>query len=103
MFDWIVWCLSVNNGTLIARRNGYVFITQNTHQQIKAIHSGKLLIEQGALCGYLPYEYQDDLKFKSAINGYAVIYQDSKGNTNFSKSNFIHLGSRVPTKKKILF
>jgi hypothetical protein len=32
-YNGIVWCVSVNNGTLIVRRNGKVCITQNTHQK----------------------------------------------------------------------
>jgi len=31
-YDGKVWCVSVNNGTLLVRRNGKVCVTQNTHQ-----------------------------------------------------------------------
>ena len=36
------------------------------------------------------------------MNGYAVIYQDSDGNTNFNLSTPVYLGTHVPVKKEIL-
>ena len=44
----------------------------------------------------LPYQFKPDLRFKNAINGYAVIYQDSDGNTNFNDSTPVYLGTHLP-------
>ena len=77
-------------------------VVGHTHKVYKGIVSGKLLIEQGAMAHKLPYQFQPDLRFKNAMNGYAVIYQDSTGNTNFNDSTPIYLGSHLPTKKGVL-
>lgn len=77
-------------------------VVGHTHKVYKGVVSGKLLIEQGAMAHKLPYQFQPDLRFKNAMNGYAVIYQDSNGNTNFNDSQPIYLGTHLPTKKEIL-
>ena len=77
-------------------------VVGHTHKVYKGVVSGKLLIEQGAMAHKLPYQFQPDLRFKNAMNGYAIIYQDSNGNTNFNDSQPIYLGSHLPTKKEIL-
>ena len=77
-------------------------VVGHTHKVYKGIVSGKMLIEQGAMAHRLPYQFRADLRFKNAMNGYAVIYQDSNGNTNFNDSQPIYLGSHVPVKKGIL-
>jgi len=77
-------------------------VVGHTHKVYKGIVSGKLLIEQGAMAHKLPYQFQPDLRFKNAMNGYAVIYQDANGNTNFNDSQPIYLGTHLPTKKEIL-
>lgn len=71
----------------------------HTHMQSKVIVDGRLLIEQGALCGLLGYEGKSNLQFGFSTNGYAIVYQDHKGNTNFNDSNFISLGQSLPKKK----
>lgn len=48
------------------------------------------------------YEHKANLKFAHAMNGYAVIYQDEEGNTDFSTSRPYYLGSELPAKKKIV-
>jgi len=73
----------------------------HTHNQSKQIVDGRLLIEQGALCGLLGYEGKANLKFGFTTNGYGIVYQDSNGNTNFNDSGFIHLGKHFPKKKAI--
>ena len=73
----------------------------HTHKVYKGIVSNKMLIEQGAMCHKLPYQFRADLRFKNAMNGYAIIYQDSNGNTNFNDSGSIYLGSHLPVKKGI--
>ena len=77
-------------------------VVGHTHKVYKGVVSGKLLIEQGAMAHKLPYQFQPDLRFKNAMNGYAVIYQDANGNTNFNDSQPIYLGTHLPTKKEIL-
>lgn len=77
-------------------------VVGHTHKVYKGVVSGKLLIEQGAMAHKLPYQFQPDLRFKNAMNGYAVIYQDANGNTNFNDSQPIYLGTHLPTKKEVL-
>ena len=77
-------------------------VVGHTHKVYKGVVSGKMLIEQGAMAHKLPYQFKADLKFKNAMNGYAVIYQDSDGNTNFNDSQPIYLGSHLPVKKKAI-
>ena len=76
-------------------------VVGHTHKVYKGMVSNKMLIEQGAMCHKLPYQFRADLKFKNAMNGYAIIYQDSDGNTNFNDSGSIYLGSHLPVKKGI--
>lgn len=77
-------------------------VVGHTHKVYKGVVAGKLLIEQGAMAHSLPYQFKPDLRFKNAMNGYAVVYQDSNGNTNFNDSTPIYLGSHLPKKKKVL-
>ena len=77
-------------------------VVGHTHKVYKGIVSSKLLIEQGAMAHKLPYQFQPDLRFKNAMNGYAVIYQDSNGNTNYNDSQPYYIGSHLPTKKGII-
>ena len=77
-------------------------VVGHTHKVYKGIVSSKLLIEQGAMAHKLPYQFQPDLRFKNAMNGYAVIYQDEHGNTNYNDSQPFYIGSHLPTKKGIL-
>jgi len=76
-------------------------VVGHTHKVYKGVVSGKLLIEQGAMAHRLPYQFKADLRFKNAMNGYAIIYQDKDGNTNFNDSQSIYLGSHLPLKKEI--
>lgn len=77
-------------------------VVGHTHKVYKGIVAGKLLIEQGAMAHSLPYQFKPDLRFKNAINGYAIIYQDSNGNTNFNDSTPVYLGTHLPTKKGLI-
>lgn len=76
-------------------------VVGHTHKVYKGVVSGKLLIEQGAMAHRLPYQFKADLRFKNAMNGFAVIYQDKDGNTNFNDSQSIYLGSHLPIKKEV--
>ena len=77
-------------------------VVGHTHKQYKGIVGNKLLIEQGAMAHRLPYQFKADLKFKNAVNGYAIIYQDSDGNTDFNYSTPVYLGTHLPVKKEAL-
>lgn len=77
-------------------------VVGHTHKIYKGIVSGKLLIEQGAMAHRLPYQFGPDLRFKNAMNGFGIIYQDANGNTNFNDSTPIYLGTHVPNKKRTL-
>jgi predicted phosphodiesterase len=77
-------------------------VVGHTHRLYKGIVMNKLLIEQGAMAARMPYQHKADLRFPHAMNGYAVIYQDSEGNTDFSNSRIYYLGSQLPPKKEII-
>lgn len=74
----------------------------HTHTFYKGIVAGRLLIEQGALCARVPYEHKPNLKFQHSTCGYAVIYQDKDGNTDFNFSGPIYVGSEIPPKKAVI-
>ncbi len=77
-------------------------VVGHTHRIYKGIVMNKLLIEQGAMAARMPYQHKADLRFPHAMNGYAVIYQDEEGNTDFSNSRTYYLGSQLPPKKEII-
>lgn len=77
-------------------------VVGHTHKIYKGIFCNKLLIEQGAMCDRQPYQHKCNLRFLHAMNGYAVIYQDEQGNTDFNQSNPIYLGSMLPPKKGVI-
>lgn len=77
-------------------------VVGHTHRIYKGIVMNKLLIEQGAMAARMPYQHRADLRFPHAMNGYAVIYQDEEGNTDFSNSRTYYLGSQLPPKKEII-
>jgi predicted phosphodiesterase len=77
-------------------------VVGHTHRIYKGVVMNKLLIEQGAMVARTPYQHRCDLRFPHAMNGYAIIYQDEEGNTDFTKSNVIYLGSELPPKKEAI-
>ena len=87
------WCLTVPNGTLVARRKGVVFLTQNTHKMGTIIWNNKLLIEQGCACVPLEYESTSKMTYRPQAFGYAVIYMDKEGNVDFDKSGPVYYGT----------
>jgi hypothetical protein len=52
-----VWCVSVANGTLVARRNGFVFITGNCHGRY--VHPGLAMDVGIDTNNYMPYSWDD--------------------------------------------
>lgn len=77
-------------------------VVAHTHRIYKGVICGRMLIEQGALCARQPYEHKCNLRFSNSMNGYAVIYQDKNGNTDFNQSQVYYLGTEMPPKKAIL-
>ena len=75
----------------------------HTHQIYKSVINNQLLIEQGCLAGFLKYSWTPKAEYlTNAQNGYAVIYQDADGNTDFNRSGPVYLGEVLPPKKSIL-
>lgn len=75
----------------------------HTHCLYKGVVANRLLMEQGSLCGRLDYEHDDGLKFGNSQNGYAYVWQDKNGNTNFNDSNIVYIGSMLPKKKELVW
>lgn len=75
----------------------------HTHKIYKGVLNGKLYIEQGFLAGVLAYLHapRSDYRYNYQ-NGYAVIYQDANGNTDFNMSGPIYMGESLPPKKEAL-
>jgi len=96
-----------NHGQKLARRyeNGEVdsVICGHTHKIYKGIINGIMYVEQGYLAGVLSYLHmpKNDYRFNYQ-NGYAVIYQDAEGNTDFNLSGPVYLGESLPPKKNAL-
>jgi predicted phosphodiesterase len=98
-YDGRTWCLTVPNGTLVARRNGVVFLTQNTHKMGTLVWRDKLLIEQGCCCVPLDYQSDGKMKYLPQAFGYAVVYMDEYGNVDFENTRTIYRGTGYPTKE----
>jgi hypothetical protein len=77
-------------------------VCAHTHRLFYGILENCLLIEQGAMCTRLPYEHQRDIAFTHSTAGYALIFQDEEGNTDFNLSTTVYLGAHLPPKKEIL-
>lgn len=77
-------------------------VVGHTHRIYKGVVMNKLCIEQGAMASRMPYQHKADVRFPHAMNGYAVIYQDEDGNTDFTESRVYYLGSQLPPKKEII-
>lgn len=75
----------------------------HTHQLFKSIVNNQLLIEQGCLAGLLKYSWSAKTSYtNNTQNGYALIYQDKDGNTDFNLSGPIYLGQVIPPKKSVI-
>jgi len=83
------------------RRNEdfHAVVNFHTHFQGKGTSSnGKLLIEPGCLCEPLDYQISGRVTTWPQQLGYARIYQDKEGRTDFNKSNYIYCGTEIPKK-----
>lgn len=75
----------------------------HTHKVSKHIVNSTLLIEQGCMADYMAYSWSPrEIIHGNSMNGYAVIYQDSNGNTDFNKSTFVFCGQLLPINKQIM-
>lgn len=70
----------------------------HTHYQGKIIRDARVLIETGCLANPMDYSKKGKLFYRPQQSGYAIIYQDAKGNILPNESNFIHLGTTVEHK-----
>jgi predicted phosphodiesterase len=97
----------LNHGDKLMRRYGEdevdSVVCGHTHKIYKGIINGKMYIEQGYLAGILAYLHspKNDYRFNFQ-NGYAVIYQDAEGNTDFNLSGPVYMGESLPPKKEAL-
>lgn len=75
-------------------------IMGHTHATYKGVVNGQLLIEQGCLTTFSNYSFAAHSAYDSAPQlGYAVLYQDKEGHTDFNKTNFVYVGSNIPKPK----
>lgn len=65
----------------------------HTHKVGKIVEHGKLLIEQGCVTQVMDYQKEGILSRRPTVLGYAVIYQDEEGNTDFNRSTFVYKGT----------
>lgn len=76
------------------------FVCGHVHKVYEGVVNGYKMIEQGCLVGYQSYGwsprnfYQDN-----TVNGYAVLYQDVDGKTDYNKSHAYYLGTILPSQK----
>jgi predicted phosphodiesterase len=78
-------------------------VVGHTHRFYKGVIGRQLLIEQGCLSSLAMYSHEPSLKYTStAINGYAVVYQDENGNTLFNETTPVYLGHVLPPKKTLI-
>ena len=79
-------------------------VVGHTHKLYQGIINSKLLIEQGCFADVMDYAFSPKMQYNSdnGMNGYAIIYQDKDGNTDFNKSGFKFLGEVLPPKKSAI-
>lgn len=78
------------------------FVCGHTHKVYEGVINGFKMMEQGTLAGYLAYAFDPKSLYDgNGQNGYAVVYQDAEGNTDFNASHVFYLGEIVPPKKSV--
>jgi UDP-2,3-diacylglucosamine pyrophosphatase LpxH len=79
------------------------YVCAHTHRFYKGIINRQLLIEQPCLADLLIYAHSPKQCYaQNTVHGYAVIYQDADGNTDFNISGPIYTGELLPPKKEII-
>lgn len=72
----------------------------HTHALYQGVVKNQLLIEQGCLTAFTPYSWSAKSAYESSPQlGYAVVYQDVEGNTDYNKSQFVYCGKTTPKQK----
>lgn len=80
--------------------NFHAIVVAHTHFQGKGISpSGKLIIETGCMCEPLDYQISGRVTSLPQHLGYAHIFQDSQGRTDYNKSCAVYLGIEIPSKR----
>jgi len=78
-------------------------IVGHTHKIYKGVIRGRLIVEQGCFADLLSYSHSAKLSYlANGQNGYAVVYQDEDGNTDFNLSGPVYLGEVMPPKKSLI-
>jgi len=93
-YDGIAWCVSVDNGTIVVRRNGKTAIVGNTHMLGATYRQGGELkvMESGCLCRIPDYAVVNFYS-KPQINGYVVVVQKN-GRTDFDLTREYSFGTQ---------
>ena len=86
----------------MSREDVDCLVVGHTHKIATIPRRGKLCMEQGCLC--CPLDYEKEGKFSHTVRtlGYAVIWQDKRGNCDFNKSKVVYLGVQEVVKPSIL-
>ena len=75
-------------------------VMAHTHHVGEGQSDGVKLMECGCCCGMLDYQKSDTKgRFGTQETGYALIYQDEDGNTDFNASHVVYRGSQWPRKE----
>jgi hypothetical protein len=72
-----VFCVNVDNGTLLARRNGKVILTQNTHHMGISVYKNRVIGELGCLCIEQDYSLSGNIAYSPATNGYCIFVSNN--------------------------
>lgn len=82
------------------KRSYDCIVMAHSHHFGSAVDDSVLIIEQGATCNLLEYEHSDSkMRWGNQVSGYAIIYQDKDGNTDFGRSHPIFCGIQYEQKE----
>jgi hypothetical protein len=82
-YSGMVWCVNVDNGTIVTRRNGKVAIVGNTHMLGSTYRGFKAKIMEGGCVCKIPSYAVDKTYAKPQNNGYITVVQN-KGVSDFN-------------------
>lgn len=74
----------------------------HTHQAAKFVYEGRLMMEQACLTAMHGYQWASHIRYVGQANGFAEIWQDKEGNTNYDKSRVIYLGQQHPPTTEVV-
>jgi predicted phosphodiesterase len=92
-YNGMVWCVNVDNGTLLVRRNGKTCVTLNTHMPQEYGCSMRMQkpyksVGLGCLCDHQPAYLKG--KVGNWRNGFAILYVASNGEFNLYPVDIIN-------------